>query len=82
MTLVSLQNSHGNVRWVDRAKDESSNKLHMLVKPMLEQWAKLQDDPSCRPTKAKMKKPRHLALQTLCAVLRNKPNEATETGGK
>ncbi len=44
--LASLQYSEGNKRWVNRAKDESSNKLHVLIKPMLEQWDKLHDDPS------------------------------------
>ena len=33
-----------------------SNKLHVLIKPMLEQWDKLHNDPSCTPTKSKMKK--------------------------
>jgi hypothetical protein len=54
--LASLQYSEGNDRWVDRAKDESSNKLHVLIKPMQEQWDKLHDDPSCTPTRSKMKK--------------------------
>ena len=36
--LASLQYSQGNDRWVIRAKDESSNKLHVLISPMLEQW--------------------------------------------
>ena len=54
--LASLQYSQGNDRWVNRAKDESSNKLHVLIKPMLEQWEQLHDDPSCTPTKTKMKK--------------------------
>ena len=52
--LASLQYSEGNNRWVNRAKDESSNKLHALFKPMLEQWEQLHDDPSCTPTKSKM----------------------------
>ena len=56
VTLASLQYSPGNDKWVDRAKDENSNKLHVLIKPMLEQWAQLQDDPGCTPAKAKMKK--------------------------
>jgi hypothetical protein len=54
--LASLQYSEGNDRWVNRAKDESSNKLHFLIKPMVEQWDKLHNDPSCTPTKSKMKK--------------------------
>ena len=54
--MASLQYSKGNDRWVNRAKDESSNKLHVLIKPMLEQWEQLHDDPSCTPTKSKMKK--------------------------
>jgi hypothetical protein len=54
--LACLQYSQGNDRWVNRAKDESSNKLHVLIKPMLEQWEQLHYDPSCTPTKAKMKK--------------------------
>jgi hypothetical protein len=54
--LASLQYSQGNNRWVNRAKDESSNKLHVLIKPMLEQWEQLHDDPSCTLTKTKMKK--------------------------
>ena len=54
--LASLQNSEGNDRWVNRAKDKNSNKLHVLIKPMLEQWDKLHDDPSCTPTKSKMTK--------------------------
>jgi hypothetical protein len=41
--LASLQYSEGNNRWVNRAKNESSNKLHILIKLMLEQ---LHDDPS------------------------------------
>ena len=35
--LASLQYSEGNDRWVNRAKDKSSNKLHVIIKPMLEQ---------------------------------------------
>ena len=54
--LASLHYSAGNDKWVNRAKDESSNKLHVLIKPMLEQWEKLHDDPRCTPTKSKMKK--------------------------
>jgi hypothetical protein len=45
--LASLQYSEGNDRWVNRAKDENSNKLHVLIKHMLEQWEQLHDDPSC-----------------------------------
>jgi hypothetical protein len=48
VNLDSLQYSEGNDRWVNRAKDESSNKF---IKPMLEQWEHLHDDPSCTPTK-------------------------------
>ena len=47
--------SNGNDKWVHRAKDECCNKLHVLIKPMLEQWAQLHDDPNCTQ-KAKMKK--------------------------
>jgi hypothetical protein len=54
--LASLQYSQGNDKCVNRAKDESTNKLHVLIKPMLEQWEQLQDDPSFIPTKTKMKK--------------------------
>ena len=36
--LASLQYCEGNDKWVDRAKDENSNKLHVLIKPILEQW--------------------------------------------
>jgi hypothetical protein len=54
--LASLQYSEGNNKWVDRAKDERSNKLHVLIKPMLEQWDKLHDVPSCTPTKSRIKK--------------------------
>ena len=53
--LACLQYSKGNDKWVNRAKDESSNKLHVLIKPMLEQWEQLHDDPSCTLTKTKMK---------------------------
>jgi hypothetical protein len=56
VVLASLQYSEGNDRWVNRAKDESSNKLHGLIKPMLEQWEQLHGDPSCTPTKSIMKK--------------------------
>jgi hypothetical protein len=42
--LASLQYTQGN------------DKLHVLIKPMLEQWEQLHDDPSCTPTKTKMKK--------------------------
>ena len=54
--LARLQYSKGNDKWVNRAKDESSNKLHVLIMPMLEQWEQLHDDPSCTPTKSRMKK--------------------------
>ena len=54
--MASLVYSKGNNKWVDQAKDESANKLHVLIKPMLDQWAQLHDDPGCTPTKAKMKK--------------------------
>jgi hypothetical protein len=54
--LASLQYHEGNDRWVNRAKDENSNKLHVIIKPMLEQWEQLHDDPSCTPTKSRMKK--------------------------
>jgi hypothetical protein len=48
--LASLKYSQGNDRWVNRAKGESSNKLHVLIKPMLEQWEQLfYNDPSCTP---------------------------------
>ena len=53
--LASLKYSKGNDKWVHRAKDECCNKLHVLIKPMLEQWAQLHDDPNCTQ-KAKMKK--------------------------
>jgi hypothetical protein len=53
--LARLQYSKGNKK-VNRAKDESSNKLHVVIKPMLEKWEQLHDDPSCTPTKSRMKK--------------------------
>jgi hypothetical protein len=56
VVLASFQYSEGNDRWVNRVKDESSNKLHVLIKPMLEQWEHLHDDLSCTPTKSRMKK--------------------------
>jgi hypothetical protein len=56
VVLASLQYSPGNDRWVERARDEDSNKLHVLIKPMLEQWAQLHPNPACTPAKAKMKK--------------------------
>ena len=52
---ASLQYSKGNDKWVNRAKDECCNKLHVLINPMLEQWVQLHDDPNCTQ-KAKMKK--------------------------
>jgi hypothetical protein len=36
--LASSQYSEGNDKLVNRVKDESSNKLHVLIKPDLEQW--------------------------------------------
>ena len=56
MTLASLVYSNANNKWIDRAKDDRANRLHVLFKPMLDQWAQLHDDPNCTPTKAKMKK--------------------------
>ena len=41
---ASLQYSKGNDKWVNRAKDECCNKLHVLIKPMLEQWMQLHDN--------------------------------------
>ena len=54
--LASLQYSPGNDKWVDRARDEDSNQLHVLLKPMLDQWPQLHPNPACAPAKAKMKK--------------------------
>ena len=54
--LASLQYSHDNDKWVNRARDKNSNQLHVLLKPMLDQWSQLLNGPTCMPTKAKMKK--------------------------
>ena len=56
VTLASLVYSKGNNKWVDRAKDDGANKLYVLIKPMLDQWAQLHEDPTCTPSKYKMKK--------------------------
>ena len=56
VTLASLVYSRGNNTWVNRANDEGANMLHVLIKPMLDQWAQLHDDQSCTPIKSKMKK--------------------------
>ena len=56
VTLASLVYSKGNNKWVDRANDEGANKLYVLIKPMLDQWAQLHEDPTCTPSKYKMKK--------------------------
>ena len=37
-------------------KDEGANKLHVLIKPMLDQCAQLHDDQTCTPSKSRMKK--------------------------
>ena len=37
VVLARLQYSHGNDKWVNRASDENSNQLHILIKPMLDQ---------------------------------------------
>ena len=56
VTLASLVYSKGNNKWVDGAKDEGANKLYVLIEPMLDQWAQLHEDPTCTPSKYKMKK--------------------------
>ena len=54
--LASLVYSLRNNKWVDRAKDNNANQLHVLIKPMLDQWPHLHHDPASTPEKAKMKK--------------------------
>ena len=51
----SLVYSKGNNKWVDRAKDEWANNLHVLIKPMLDQCAQLHEDQTCTPSKSKIK---------------------------
>ena len=41
---------------MDGARDYESNQLHVLLKPMLDQWAQLHPNPACTPAKSKMKK--------------------------
>ena len=79
--LASLHYSAGNDKWVNRAKDESSNKLHVLIKPMLEQWEKLNDDSSCTPTKSRMKKTQSAGIAD-SPVLRDEPDETAGPGGE
>jgi hypothetical protein len=56
VVLASLQYSPGNDKWMDGARDYESNQLHVLLKPMLDQWAQLHPNPACTPAKSKMKK--------------------------
>ena len=55
-TLNSLWYDDKNEKWKTEISDEEANRLHVIIKPQLEQWAKLPNNPSHLPEKAKYTK--------------------------
>ena len=49
--LASLQLCKSSGKWVDRAKDENENFLHIIIKPELKYWPELHSDHSKHPDK-------------------------------
>ena len=49
--LASLRFCNASSRWVDRAKEEDGNNLHVIIKPELKYWPELHKDCSKHPSK-------------------------------
>ena len=55
-TLNSLWYDDKKAQWKTETSDEESNRLHMILKPQLEQWSKLSSKPLQLLSKSKYTK--------------------------
>ena len=55
-TLNSLWYDDKNEKWKTEITDEEANRLHVIIKPQLEQWSKLSSNPSHLPSRPKITK--------------------------
>ena len=62
VTLASLVFDKSSKKWKAKPCDESSNQLHVLIKPQLEHWAQLHPTPADIPDKTRTKQTKSAGL--------------------
>ena len=55
--LASLQFNNDTNKWVERAKSENDNTLHLIIRPEVQHWPDLQKDNTVHPTQVNATKP-------------------------
>ena len=69
-TLNSLWYDDKSAQWKTEISDEETNRLHVVIKPQLEQWSQLSSNPSHLPSRSKCTKAVGIAdtgASVLCA---------------
>ena len=72
ISLYSLVFDKHNKKWKESPNDESSNQIHVIIKPQLDQWEQLHPDPKSIPDKARAKQTKSTGIadtgaSVLCA---------------